>query len=122
MLQYQVERVLNSSLHAVGTTRLQVGESVSGDDCLGGNAANGEHGQSAVEKFGIPLLLEGGGVLGHRHSPAKVTSIALSIHGGNNGGGSDDEVEKTDPENELEHGARSEEGIVGSNGAGDGLE
>jgi hypothetical protein len=103
-------------------TRLDVGESMSGDDCLGGNSANGEHGQSAVEKFGIALLLEGGGVLGCKLSPAKVTRLALSLHGGNNGGGSDDEVEKTDPENELEHGTRSEESIVGSNGARDGLE
>ena len=43
---------------------LDVGEAVSGDDGLGGDAADGDHGKAAVEELGHLLLLQTSIVLG----------------------------------------------------------
>ena len=50
------------------------------------------------------------------------TGLTLSLVGGNDGGGSNQKVDEANPEEELVHGAGLEEGVVGIDGLGDGLE
>mmetsp|Transcript_30656 Transcript_30656/g.89542 ORF Transcript_30656/g.89542 Transcript_30656/m.89542 type:complete len:210 (-) Transcript_30656:10-639(-) len=102
---------------------LDVGEAVSGDDGLGGDTTDSDHGQTAVEELGNLLLLHTGIVLGGKlGAEGEVTGFALSLEGGNNGGGGNKDVDEANPEEELVHGARLEEGVVGIDGPGDGLE
>ncbi len=54
--------------------------------------------------------------------PKLTTGLALSLVGGNNTGGGNKEVDEANPEEELVHGAGLEEGVVGIDGLGDGLE
>mmetsp|Transcript_32179 Transcript_32179/g.78187 ORF Transcript_32179/g.78187 Transcript_32179/m.78187 type:complete len:191 (-) Transcript_32179:368-940(-) len=101
---------------------LEVWESVSADDRLGGNSSDGAHGQASVHEFGLLLLLHGSRVRWGEKSLSVVTSFTFSVHGGNSGRGGDDHIEKTDPQKKLVHGSTVQKSIVGINSLGDALE
>ena len=94
---------------------------MSTQNSLGCNSSNGAHGQPSIQKLALLLLIQLGLVLGRKGSPAKVSRIALSLHGGLDGGVGDDNVPETDPKEELVHGSL-EEDVVRVHRLGHGFE
>lgn len=92
------------------------------DDGLGSDATDGDHGEAAVHELRNLLGLHALFVLGAELGEAEVTSIALSLVGGNHSRALDAKVEEPDPEEELVHGAGLEENIMCIDGLGDGIE
>ena len=101
---------------------LDVWESVSGNNGLGGNSSDGTHGKTSVQKFAVLLLLQSIGITGCECVPCKVTGFTFSLHGGDRGGGRDDQIPKSNPKKQLAHGSGFQESIMGIHGLGDGLE
>ena len=75
------------------------------EDRLSSNSTNSAHGKTSVKELRNLLLLHLGGVLGGESVQSEVTGLTLSVHGGKDGGVSDDNIKKSDPEKKLEHGS-----------------